>query len=351
MDTQNIIRKGEGALVAVSESDELDTLTHWLEGYFRFEATTAESSRQVQRRDLDVFIRHIIREGGGEQRVFWTPRLSRSFVDALRLELTEEGRRRYSDRTINRMLAHLKTFASWVHGHRPFPLGHPTEKLPALPTTTLLIDERAITPQERRRLLDAADLLPVIGGRSKDRQRYRQTETKPVRKTYRSWRNRAIMYLLIETGMRRAGVVNANLTGFDPRSASITTREKGGSDHTYKISREGVLAVTDYLEREREHDDVVLQSPALFLPAGNHPRSTARLAPHAINKIWNEVLAMAGIEGRTPHSARHAVGRHIIAKTGNLAAVQRQLGHKRLDYSAQYARVSGTELERILDKR
>lgn len=28
------------------------------------------------------------------------------------------------------------------------------------------------------------------------------------------------------------------------------------------------------------------------------------------------------------HSTRHAVGRHIMAKTGNVAAVQRQLGPK-----------------------
>lgn len=32
-----------------------------------------------------------------------------------------------ADRTINRMMAHLKTFASFVHEHAQLPLGHPTE--------------------------------------------------------------------------------------------------------------------------------------------------------------------------------------------------------------------------------
>lgn len=172
-----------------------------------------------------------------------------------------------------------------------------------------------------------------------------------MRKTYRPWRNRALIYLLIETGMRRAGTVNANPDGFDARGGTINTREKGGSEHSYKISREGAQAITDYLARECGHDDAVLQSSALFLPASNIALSGPRLAPHAVNKIWNEVLDLDGIERRTPHSARHAVGLHIIAKTGNLAAVQRQLGHKRLDYSAQYARITAEELQDVMDGR
>jgi hypothetical protein len=111
---QSAGRKGGGALVTVTDVEPADRLSHWLEGYFRFEATTAESSRQVQRRGLETFILFVVREGGGENRPLWAPRLSRAFVDWLRVELTPEGKRRYSDRTINRMLAHLKTFASWV---------------------------------------------------------------------------------------------------------------------------------------------------------------------------------------------------------------------------------------------
>ena len=38
-------------------------------------------------------------------------------------------------------------------------------------------------------------------------------------------------------------------------------------------------------------------------------------------------------------------------KTGNVAAVQRQLGHKNAVYSMQYARISDKELEDVLDER
>ena len=45
------------------------------------------------------------------------------------------------------------------------------------------------------------------------------------------------------------------------------------------------------------------------------------------------------------------MGKHIIAKTGNIAAVQKQLGHKQPAYAMQYARITAEELERVLDER
>ena len=65
----------------------------------------------------------------------------------------------------------------------------------------------------------------------------------------------------------------------------------------------------------------------------------------------NEVCRLAGVEGHTPHGARHAMGRHLIEKTGNIAAVQRQLGHTNAAYSIQYDRVTDQELAEALDDR
>ncbi len=43
--------------------------------------------------------------------------------------------------------------------------------------------------------------------------------------------------------------------------------------------------------------------------------------------------------------------RHIIEKTGNIAAVQRQLGHKNAAYSMQYARISERVLVEVIEDR
>ena len=68
---------------------------------------------------------------------------------------------------------------------------------------------------------------------------------------------------------------------------------------------------------------------------------------HLNDRVW----ILAGVEGHTPHDARHAMGRHLIDKTGNIAAVQRQLGHTNAAYSIQYARVTDQELAEALDDR
>ena len=227
------------------EEGSTDSLAGWLEAYFAVEVTTAQSSRAVQRRDLGRFLAFMQLEEGSDDRSLWTSRLSRAFLDALHKELDANGSRRFSDRTIARIAAHLKTFAKWIHRLRPFRLGDPTEKLKTVLVGPGLEIERALTESQRRKLLDAADHLPILGGRSRDRRRSKDVEfadERPRRKGYRPWRNRAIVYCLIETGMRRAAVCNLDLSEVDFAQNSVTVREKGGQSHHYKISKEGAKA-------------------------------------------------------------------------------------------------------------
>jgi integrase len=312
--------------------------------------TTSESSQKVQLRDLTLFRDFLLAEVGSDQRRSWTPRMSKTFMDHLKKVEWRKGKIGYSDRTINRTMAHLKTFAKWIHKLSPFTLGNAMAKLKLMPVGTGLEVERAITPAERRQILDAADNLPSVGGRSIDRHRYRGQE-RPQRKGYRPYRNRAIVYTLIETGMRRAAVRNLNLKDVDLKKRIVSAEEKGGRKHTYKLTSEALAAIKDYIEKERKQDHKRWKSPALFLSPATTAHGNGRLSPNVINTVWNEACQLAEVEGHTPHAARHAMGRHLIEKTGNIAAVQRQLGHTNAAYSIQYARVTDQELAEALDDR
>lgn len=345
---QNAIENKSG--LPVLPTDREDSLEFWCEAYFTHAVTTAPSSRKVQVRDLSLFIGFAQKEGVTTRRE-WTPRLSRAFVEFLRSALRSDGRRYWSDRTNNRVLAHLKTFARWVHKLAPFPLGNPMEEIRLMPVGSNLDVERALTPAERRRLLDAADLLVSVEGKSKDRRRNNTSPVeRPSRVSARPWRNRAIIYCLIETGMRRAAVVNLNLDDIEWEHGLLFVTEKGGATHSYPISDQGLQALKDYIEWERV-DDVREHSPAFFLPAAAIRNSTGRLTPLVINQVWDRVCALANLKGKSPHSARHAMGRHIMDKTGKISAVQRQLGHRNVAYSVQYARVSNKEIRDVLNDR
>jgi integrase len=295
---QNATQNNFGNLIEVKK-DFPDTISFWIAAYFRFEVTTSKSSRKVQKRDLALFGDFMLEDSGREDRPLWTPRLSKALADHLKKKDPAKGRAGYSDRTINRILAHLKTLAKWIHKLKPFPLGNPMAKIKLMPIGNGLEIERAISPAERRRILDAADTLPIVGGRSKDRHRFRDKE-RPQRKGYRPYRNRAIVYALIETGMRREAVTNIDLDYVDFEKRLITVEEKGGRTHGYKISREGIAAIEDYVAQERAVDFEKWKSPALFLSPTTNAHGDGRLNPRVINTVWNAVCNLAEVGGHTP---------------------------------------------------
>jgi hypothetical protein len=116
---QNTARNDATPLRRLSERTP-DGLTWWAEQYFRNAVTASPVSQQVQRRDLARFLQFMRAEERTDRRPAWTPRLSSAFQHHLQSTLTAQGRRAWSDRTIIRVLAHLKTFAKWVHARDRF---------------------------------------------------------------------------------------------------------------------------------------------------------------------------------------------------------------------------------------
>src|ERR1035437_6195877 len=137
--------------------------------------------------------------------------------------------------------------------------------------------------------------------------------------------------------MRRAAVKNINIADVDFERRSIRTLEKGGASHTYTISQQGLNTIKDYVDKERNIDTATYDSQVLFLPVAIS-NLTGRLHANAINDVWNQTCKLADVHGRTPHCARHAMGKFLMESTGNVEAVQRQLGHKNASYSIAYSR-------------
>lgn len=191
-----------------------------------------------QKRDLALFLTYLQQEFSNTFRSTGSSRASRDFLNALQNTCMDDGRKKWSDRTVNRMTAHLKTFAKWIHQHRPVPLGQPMAKIKMLSIGNHLEIERTLTKQERNRILAAADQLLLVGGRSRDQRRHGGA-TPPQRKSFRPYRNRAIIYTLIETRMRRTAITNLNLVDIDFDRRIIAMLEKGGSVQPYPISRQG----------------------------------------------------------------------------------------------------------------
>jgi integrase len=150
--------------------------------------------------------------------------------------------------------------------------------------------------------------------------------------------------------MRRGAITRIKLVDVNMAKRVIAVQEKGGEVHKYHISKEGMKAIEDYIAHERGQDGASALS--LFLPAASVGIKNDHLSERTINNLWNQVREAAMVDAdKTPHSARHGMGKHIMEKTGNVSAIQRQLGHKNPAYSMQYARISSQELHDVLDDR
>lgn len=63
------------------------------------------------------------------------------------------------------------------------------------------------------------------------------------------------------------------------------------------------------------------------------------------------MTALAGVQDTTPALGALAPGKHITENAGNVAAAQRQIGHKNAIYSMQYSRITAEELHDVINGR
>jgi site-specific recombinase XerD len=195
--------------------------------------------------------------------------------------------------TVNNHLAHLSALFSWITVHAPGGLlrhGDPTKKVEPLPLPAPQV--RALAgPQARtvKNVLDRIEGFHQLNGR-----RHRGGGQAPaVHRHARPLRDRAIVHLILGTGLRRAEVTGLDLAQLDPadpaglrrvKKAKLTgVRGKGRTSRSVFLGRDARHALADYLEAERP-GDTDEQSEALFLAASSIAAPPRRAALTAVSQ-------------------------------------------------------------------
>ena len=143
--SQNTIRNDIVPLALLLHAGS-ESLEAWVAHYFRLAVTTSLASQKVQHRDFALFLRYMQTEEGHTRCMAWTPRLTRDFQRHLQGTLNERGQRYWSDKTMVRVMAHLKTLATWMHSLQPFPSGHPMAKIKLPAVGSSLRDRACVNP-------------------------------------------------------------------------------------------------------------------------------------------------------------------------------------------------------------
>ena len=258
--------------------------------------------------------------------------------------------------TVNNHLASLSAFTTWVQAQAPrlFPAGNPARGISELGLAPL--EPRALSDTQIRSLKSVCDRLPRFH-QLKGRRWRADPALPPLHQSARPWRDRALVFVLLSTGLRREELVRLDLTQLVPPTPSALrgsaqarisrVRGKGQTERSVFLSADARSALADYLEQERPRD-AAPDSTALFLSAHSLPARAAdgRLSLRAVNLIlaqigrWHDAEIAdpsRHISPLRPHDLRHTFAFQLARATGADAyELERRLGHRSPRYIARY---------------
>jgi site-specific recombinase XerD len=259
--------------------------------------------------------------------------------------------------TVNNHLAHLSALFTWITVHAPAGLlrhGDPTKKVDPLRLPAPQV--RALSGAQVRTVKNVLDRIEAF--HELDGRRHRDGRTaRAVHRHARPLRDRAIIHLILGTGLRRAEVTGLDLAQLDPaapdelrrvKKARLNgVRGKGRTTRTVFLGRDARHSIADYLEAERP-GDADHESEALFLAASSISarRPGGRLSPRSVNTIVTEIGRIHDAEttdrerqlgSLRPHDLRHTFGYRLSEASGhNRAELERRLGHANDRYLRLY---------------
>lgn len=163
----------------------------------------------------------------------------------------------------------------------------------------------------------------------------------------KKWINRdiAILMLGVTTGLRVSAIVGIDIDDINIEEHYITVTEKGNiqkriyvGDKTMNILIGWIMDRKQIINNDNEK--------ALFICQGNH-----RMSVRAVENRFKAISKETG-KRLTPHKMRATCATRLYEQTGDIYLVQQQLGHKNIENTKRYAKVSESrkrEAANILD--
>ena len=151
-------------------------------------------------------------------------------------------------------------------------------------------------------------------------------------------RNRLIVMMLYETGMRRGELIGLLDKNVDTAKGELKVHGKRDKDRIIPFGTE----LADWIEKYRSlRDDQALEGEHFFVRESVEP-----LYPMLVYRIVLEALTEAGVTSkRSPHVLRHTFATAMLNDGAALNSVKELLGHESLATTQIYTHVTFSELK------
>ena len=174
----------------------------------------------------------------------------------------------------------------------------------------------------------------------KERRFLRDDEYQGILAEAHKTRDRAILEVFLQTGLRLSELVSLDVTDLelpkriskDPENVGmLRVHRKRGKEVYLPLNWKVCEALSTWL---RERQQMVAGKDgdgALFIS-----KYRRRMSPRAVRYLVIKYLDQAGIHGASVHTLRHTMATHYLAKGGDLKLVQEMLGHESIETTQIY---------------
>jgi integrase/recombinase XerC len=159
-------------------------------------------------------------------------------------------------------------------------------------------------------------------------------------------RNTAILYLMLNAGLRVGEVVDLNVGDIlvSPRSGKLIVHGKGNKEREVMLNGKLRKVLDEYLVyRKKYAPDCFTEADALFLSERKQ-----RLSIRSIQKMVSNLAKRAKVErlNISSHTFRHTFGKNYYEKSKHdIVSLQGLLGHSSIDTTAIYALPDEEQIE------
>jgi len=142
----------------------------------------------------------------------------------------------------------------------------------------------------------------------------------------------ALLMTIYATGMRISEATHLKINDIDSERMQISIRNaKGGKDRAVMLSPVLLTILREYWRAERPGYEWLFPSRS-----GKKP-----IDPSSVRRVLKKAAIAAGItKAMSPHTLRHSFATHLLESGADLRLVQVLLGHRSVQTTALYTRVS-----------
>jgi len=150
-------------------------------------------------------------------------------------------------------------------------------------------------------------------------------------------RNRAILLLLLDTGIRASELCGIRIHEIDLKQQSVKVFGKGNKERIVPFSARTAQVIWRYLANNRKNDDI---GQPLFATERGRP-----LTPTGLRHIVERICARANLPKYTPHIFRHTFAINYLRNYPNTYTLQKMMGHTSPEMTRRYLAIAQNDLK------